>query len=80
MPLDKLSEFLMWSCIINIGILIFSFVLLSCLKDFVYKIHSKLFPMSEETFNVVIYSFFGVYKIVFIVFNLVPYIALEIMK
>lgn len=62
------------------GIFMLSIVLLTCLKDFVYKVHSKMLPMSHETFNAIIYSFFGVYKIVFIVFNLVPYIVLQIMK
>ena len=38
--------------------------------------HSRWFPMPRQTFNVVIYSFLGVYKIAVFVFNLVPYVAL----
>jgi hypothetical protein len=44
----------------------------------VYRMQSKWFPISRETFNVVIYSFLGLFKIVFLVFNLVPYVVLLI--
>jgi hypothetical protein len=40
--------------------------------------HSKWFPMPREMFNVVIYSFIGLFKIVFLVFNVVPWVALLI--
>jgi hypothetical protein len=38
----------------------------------------KYFSISREAFNVVIVSFIGLYKIVVIVFNIVPYVALLI--
>jgi hypothetical protein len=44
----------------------------------VYRTQSKWFPLPRETFNVVIYSFLGLFKIVFLVFNVVPYVALLI--
>ena len=40
--------------------------------------HSKLFPISREAFDLTIYGFIGLYKIVFVTFNLVPYLALQI--
>jgi hypothetical protein len=48
--------------------------------DFVRRMHGKWFPMSRERFNGVIYSFIGFYKILLITFNLVPWIAIEILK
>jgi len=33
---------------------------------------------SRDAYNVVIYSFFALFKIVFVVFNVVPYVALLI--
>jgi len=47
-------------------------------SDWVYRMHSKWFPLSRETFDVAIYSFLGLFKIVFFVFNAVPYLALLI--
>jgi uncharacterized protein DUF6868 len=44
--------------------------------DLVYRTQSRWFPISRETFDVVIYCFLGAFKIVFLAFNLVPYLAL----
>ena len=80
MDIQMLTEFFKWCSIINIGLLIFSFFMIVTLKDFVYKTHSKWFPMSRERFNFAIYVIFGIYKILVFAFNLVPYIALSIMQ
>ena len=47
-------------------------------SELVYSTQSKWFPIPRETFNLVMYSFLGLFKIVFLVFNLVPYLALLI--
>jgi hypothetical protein len=39
---------------------------------------SKLFHIPLETVNVAIYLFLGFFKIVWLVFNVVPYVALLI--
>jgi hypothetical protein len=46
--------------------------------NWVYRMSSKWFPASRDAFNVVIYSFFALFEIVFLVFNVVPYVALLI--
>jgi hypothetical protein len=46
--------------------------------DWVYRMQSRWFPIPREAFDVAIYGFLGLFKIVFIVFNLVPYLALLI--
>jgi len=46
--------------------------------DLVYRTQSKWFPISRETFNVIMYSFLGLFKIVFLAFNVIPYVALLI--
>ena len=80
MDINMLCVFFKWCTIINFGLLILMFLMLASAGELIYRIHSKWFPMPKETFNVVIYSFLGVYKIVFFIFVLVPYIALLIMK
>ncbi len=79
MDIQILTQFFMWCTILNFGFLMFSFLFLAFAGDFVYKTHSKWFPMSRDTFNVVLYSFVGLYKIAWFVFNLVPWLALKIM-
>ncbi|MBP7275969.1 MAG: hypothetical protein KBA51_07180 [Kiritimatiellae bacterium] len=78
MDIQMLTRFLMWCTILNFGFLMCSFLLLSFAGDLVYKMHSKGFPMSRETFNAVVYAFLGVYKLLIIVFNFVPWVALMI--
>lgn len=68
----------MWCAIINGGLLILWTAFSVFTPDSVYRTQSKRFPIPRATFNVVIYSFLGLFKIVFLVFNIVPYTALLI--
>jgi hypothetical protein len=44
--------------------------------DLVYRLQSIWFPLPRATFDLAIYAFIGLFKIFFLVFNLVPYLAL----
>ncbi len=68
----------LWCTIIDGTLLILSFLICACAGGWIHQVHSKWFPISRETFNVAIYCFIGLFKILFLVFNLVPYIALVI--
>ncbi|MFP4029530.1 MAG: DUF6868 family protein [Candidatus Brocadiia bacterium] len=76
--IETVTRFFMWCTIINVALLVFSFMIFAFAGDFVYRIHSKWFPMPRETFNVVFYCFIGAYKLFVYVFNIVPWIALAI--
>ena len=78
MDIQTVREFLMWCTIINGGLLIVSSLICAAAGGLIYQVHSAFFPMSREAFNVAIYSFLGVYKMIFIALNLVPYLALLI--
>ncbi|UCE98941.1 MAG: hypothetical protein JSV82_07085 [Planctomycetota bacterium] len=78
MDIQTLTTFFMWCTILNVALLLFSSLMCICAGDWAYRIHSKLFSISRETFNIAIYSFIGLYKILVIVFILIPYIALLI--
>ena len=78
MDIQTLTAFFMWCAIMNGGLLVLWTITLIVAPDFVYRTQSKWFPISRETFDVVIYSFLGLFKIVFLVFNVVPYVALLI--
>ena len=78
MDIQTLTTFFMWCTIIN-GTLLTLWVTMSIwTPDLVYHTQNKWFPIPRETFNVVMYSFLGLFKIVFLVFNVVPYVALLI--
>ena len=79
MNFETLREFFGWCTILNGGSLIYAALFLMFAGDYAYKIHSRWFPMSRETFTVASYAFLGAWKIVVISFHLVPWIALALL-
>ena len=78
MDIQTLTRFFMWCTIINGALLVFWTIMCILVPNLVYRTQSLWFPIPRETFNVVIYSFLGLFKIVFLAFNVVPYVALLI--
>ncbi len=79
MNLPLVKEFFMWCTIINLGLFIWSAIMCMVAKDWIQRIHGKIFGLAPETINAFLYGYLGAYKIVFIVFIFVPWIALVIM-
>ncbi len=80
MELVTLKEFFMWMTVVNFGVFMWSAIMCIGCKGFIYRIHGKMFGLSQDTVNTMLYGFLGFYKIVFIVFVLIPWIALVIME
>ena len=78
MDITTVRAFFMWCTIMNGALLVFSFLFCACAGDWVYRMHSRWFPISREAFNIAIYSFIGLFKVFVLAFNLVPYVALVI--
>ena len=78
MDLQTLTRFFMWCTIINGGLLVLWSVFFLFAPDLVYWTQKKWFPVPRETFTLVMYLFLGLFKILFLVFNVVPYVALLI--
>ena len=79
MDIQTVRAFFMWCTIINAALLILSVLICACAGGWIYRMHGRWFPMPRETFNVVLYSFLGVFKVVFVAFNLTPYLVLLIL-
>jgi hypothetical protein len=77
--MEMLYELFMWMTVINLVVFIWSAVMCMLLKNLIVRIHGKLFGLSPEAIKATLYGFLGVYKIVFIVFVFVPWVALSIM-
>ena len=80
MDIQILTTFFMWCTIINGALLVLWTSMSILAPDLVYRTQSKCFPIPRKTFNVVMYSFLGLFKLVFLVFNVVPYMALLIVE
>ena len=78
MDIQTLTSFFMWCTIINTGFLVFLALVYLLAPNLTYKLQSRFIPISRESFDLVFYSFIGLFKIVVLVFNVVPWIALLI--
>jgi len=80
MDIHLLRVFFMWCTLIDAGLLIVSFLIFAWAGNWIYRMHSRWFPLSKESFHTAIYSLLGLMKIAVILLNLVPYIALVIIE
>ena len=80
MTMIELRELLGWCTLINIGLLMFSTLAVLGLKNSIIKLHAKLFGVDEQAMPLLYMQYVAAFKLLVIVFNLVPYIALRIMS
>ena len=78
--LQTLTTFLGWCSIINLVILSVASILLSSMRDATASLHSKMFGVSKEDMYRAYVQYLSTYKILIIVLNFVPYLALRIMS
>lgn len=78
MNIQDLTHFFMWCTIINGSVLLVWTCIAALAPNAVYRIQSKWFPIPRETFTVLFYTFIGAFKMLVIVFNAVPFLALLI--
>ncbi len=78
MNLETLTEFFGWMTLVNMGLLMFSTVILLLLRGVAIKMHSKMFSLDAKELNRAYFQYLGNFKILVIAFNLTPYIVLKI--
>lgn len=78
--IETCATFFGWMTVINFGLLLFSTIMLVAMKDFASRIHGKLFKMDPEDLKPIYFRFLANFKMLILVFNAVPYIALKIMS
>jgi len=76
MDIPTLTAFFMWCSIINGGILLLWIGCCMFAPDLVFRTQRRWFRIPRESFDLVLYAFIGLFKVFFLVFNLVPYLAL----
>ena len=74
-----LSQFLLYSLIINYIILLIWFFTFIYAREFLRKLYGKYFNLSDQTFDAIHYAGMALYKIGIFLFNLVPLLALYLM-
>lgn len=80
MIINELKEFLIWSTVINYGVIFLWFGVFMFAHDWMYRMHNSWFRLSVETFNAIHYAGIAFYKIGVLLLNLVPLIVLLIIS
>lgn len=79
MNVETLKVFLMWSTGINYAILLLWIVLLSLAPEMFYKMQSRWFPIPKEKLVMCNYLMYGLYKLMVLIFNFVPWLVLSLL-
>ncbi|TNJ32978.1 DUF6868 family protein [Arenimonas terrae] len=80
MDLSLVQTFLLYCAAINYGILLLWFAVFTLAHDAVYRLHTRWFRLSRESFDALNYGGVAVYKIGIMLFVLVPLLAVTLMK
>ena len=78
MTLELIRDALGWCTLINFGLLLWWGLFFLFAHDFVYRMHTRWFKLSVEEFDKIHYLGLAIFKLMVIVLNLVPYLALRI--
>jgi hypothetical protein len=65
-------KFLIWSAVINYAVLFIWFGAFVLARGQMYRLHTRWFKLSAETFDALHYAGMSVYKIGILMFNVVP--------
>ena len=72
----EIKQVLLWCVGINYGVLLVWFGVFVYAHDWMYRLHTRWFKLSVETFDALHYAGLSIYKIGVILLNLVPLVAL----
>ncbi|MHC4984888.1 MAG: DUF6868 family protein [Planctomycetota bacterium] len=78
MTFEQLTDFFMWCTIIGGGLLVVSSLMCMAMKNMIAKIHGKFFGIGPEATKTAVYGYIGLFKILWLVFAVIPWIALLI--
>ena len=80
MDIDSLISFFGWMALINIGVLVFSTFFSILFRNTAHELHSKLFNIDKKELDLVYFRYLAHYKVLTIIFTIVPYFALRVME
>ncbi len=67
-----------WMTVLNFAILLFSSLMITTMQDWIAGIHGKMFQMDQAEVKKAYFKFLANYKLLTIVFCLMPWVALKL--
>ena len=78
MTIEQITAVLGWCTVINSAVLLLATLMLILMKDFAARVHGGLFRLSPAALEAQYFQYLAQYKLLILVFNLVPYLALRL--
>lgn len=78
MSIETLTTLFGWVCVINIGLLTLTTLAILSLRQTISRIHSKMFGLAPKDLSSMYFNYLANFKVLILVFNIAPYIALKI--
>ena len=78
MSIEMARNALLWCTIINYGILIVWFLFFVLPHEWLYRLWGAWFRLRADQFDALNFGAMALFKMLVIIFNLVPYVALRI--
>ena len=76
--IEQLAAFFGWCSVINMGLLIFSTLMIIVFKGPISAIHSRLMSLEKDKLPNLYMHYLAYYKIAIIMLNITPYLALKL--
>lgn len=80
MNITELKDLLLYTLAINYAVLLIWFGAFAFAHDTIYRLHSRWFKLSIETFDAIHYAAMATYKLAIFMLNLAPLLALHWIK
>ena len=78
MGIEIIRDTLAWCTVINFGLLLWWVLFFILAHDWTYQLHTRWFRLTVEEFDAVHYTGMALFKILILIYNLVPYLALRL--
>lgn len=80
MNVEQIREFFGYCTLINVAILMVTFLALPIFREKASSLHAKAFNIDQAVVRAMYFNYLANYKVIVIVFNLVPYLALTFIE
>ena len=80
MTVEVTRSFLLWCAVIDYGILLVWFLVFVFAYDWIQRIHGRWFHLSHAQFDTLHYAGMSIFKMGIMLFNLVPFLVLSILR
>jgi uncharacterized protein DUF6868 len=80
MSIEAMRTLSLWCTVINYGILLVWFLVFAFAHDWMRQLHGRWFRLSDQQFDALHYAGMSIYKIGVLLFNLVPFLALSMVR